>query len=158
MGITLVATRVLFARASAPPANADEPPYFSLTVKTVATGALATMIGVSENVLITPSLAKLLAAELASATAAALTLPFALVATVGYLFSAPPASWGAACAGPVFLPAVAAVGMAIVLTAPLAARLKRFVPATAGQKAFAGLALAATLFTAASSGAISSLW
>ena len=126
-GVIALATRALFAPASLSPTAAG-PAFFLMTLKAIAAGVAGAMTGASQTVLMAPSLTKTLQ-EKGPSTAAALTLPFALAASGGYLFSEAPASCGAACAGAVFLPASAAIPMAAVLIAPLAARLKQFIPA-----------------------------
>ena len=82
-------------------------------------------------------LEKHLAGERAAATASALTLPFALAATLGYFLSPDPESCGPACGGAIFLPALAATGMAAVLTAPLAAKARHFLPQPTANRFFA---------------------
>jgi uncharacterized protein len=126
-----------------------------MTLNAIAAGVAGAMTGASQTVLMAPSLTKTLQEQGAS-TAAALALPFALAASGGFLLSSAPASCGGACAGPVFLPASAAIPMAAVLVAPLAARLRRFLPAQSA-KAFAAALIVATLGVAASNGALSSM-
>ncbi len=153
-GVIALATRALFARASLSPAAAA-PSCFVITLKGIAAGAAGAITGASQTVLMAPALTKTLQ-EKGPGTAAALTLPFALAASGGYLFSESPASCGGACAGPVFLPASAAIPMAAVLIAPLAARLKGSIPAQSA-RAFAAALIVMTLGAAASNSAVSSL-
>jgi uncharacterized protein len=154
-GVIALAMRALFAPALPSPAIAAEPSCFLVTLHAIAAGAVGAMTGASQTVLMAPSLTKTLG-EKGPGTAAALTLPFALAASGGYLFSESPASCGGACAGPVFLPASAAIPMAAVLIAPLAARLKRFIPPLSA-RVFAAALIVMTLGVAISSSALSSL-
>src|SRR5208282_6898362 len=71
-------------------------------------------------------LTKALGSDKAAATASALTLPFALAASCGYLLLPTLDGCGPACAGGIYLPALAAAGMTAVLIAPLAAKLRPF--------------------------------
>jgi uncharacterized protein len=153
-GVLQLATRALFAPASLS-ASAAEPSCFLVTLKAIAAGVVGAITGASQTVLMAPSLTKTLR-ENGPSTAAALTLPFALAASGGYLFSEAPAGCGAACAGPVFLPASAAIPMAAVLIAPLAARLKGFLPPQ-GARVFAAALIVMALGVAISSSALSSL-
>ena len=75
---------------------------FVLTFKAIGAGIAGAMTGENSMVLVAPSLTKTLR-EKGPGTAAALTLPFALAASGGYLFSDASAGCGAACAGSVFL-------------------------------------------------------
>ena len=88
-----------------------------------------------------PLLAKALPSEKAAATASALTFPFALVASAGTVLSPAPAC-GPACAGVIFLPGLAAVGMTAVLIAPLAMRLRPFLPLGTASRLLALLVIA----------------
>ncbi|MGO9484363.1 MAG: TSUP family transporter [Rhodomicrobium sp.] len=139
VGIAILALRLFWtsrgpAREIPPP---DTPPLIAMTLKAVAGSAGAAAIGVSGGLVIAPMLEKHLAAERAAATASALTLPFALAATLGYFLSPSPDSCGPACGGAIFLPALAATGMAAVLTAPLAATARHFLPQPAASRLFA---------------------
>jgi uncharacterized membrane protein YfcA len=155
-GVIALATRALFAPASTSSAVA-EPSCFLMTLKAITAGAAGAITGVSQTVLMAPALTKA-PQDKGPGTAAALTLPFALAASGSYLFSEAPSTCGAACAGHVFLPASAAIPMAVVLIAPLAARLKPFIPARSGARTFAAALIISTLYAAANSGALSSLW
>ena len=113
-----------------------------MTLKAVASSAGAAAVGVSGGLIIASMLEKHLARERAAATASALTFPFALAATLGYFLSPYPESCGPACGGAIFLPALAATGMAAVLTAPLAAKARHFLPQPAASRFFAVFVIA----------------
>ena len=139
VGIAILALR-LFWTSRRPPREIpvpDTPPLIAMTLKAVAGSAGAAAIGVSGGLVVAPILEKHLADERAAATASALTLPFALAATLGYFLSPSPESCGPACGGAIFLPALAATGMAAVLTAPLAAKARQFLPHPTASRLFA---------------------
>ena len=121
--------------------KAGDPPLIAMTLKTVAGGTAAAVIGVSAGLILAPTFAKALPSEKAAATAGALTFPFALAGSAGYLL-APALTCGPACAGAIFLPALAAVGMTAVLIAPLAMRLRPFLPLGTASALLAFLAIA----------------
>jgi hypothetical protein len=77
----------------------------------------------------------------ASGTASALALPMAIGGSIGYLHAAAPAGC-TGCTGYVYLPAVAAIGVATVLTVPLGARLTSVLPTALAQRLFAMLLVA----------------
>ncbi|ADP71003.1 protein of unknown function DUF81 [Rhodomicrobium vannielii ATCC 17100] len=117
------------------------PSLIALTLKTVAGGAFAALTGVSAGLVLARSLAKALPSK-AAATASALTLPFAFTASVGALLVPAPLTCGPACAGVIFLPALAAIGMSAVLIAPLALRLRPFLPSAPASRSLALFAMA----------------
>ncbi len=123
-------------------AAAGDLPLIAMTLQTVASGALAALTGIGAGLFTAPALAKALVPERAAATASALTLPFALAASAGYLLSPAPPSCGPVCAGAIFLPALATSGMAAVLIAPLGLRLRPLLPLPAAGRLFALLAIA----------------
>ena len=122
--------------------KAGDPPLIAMTLKTIAGGALAALTGVSAGLVLAPLLAKALPSEKAAATASALTFPFALVASAGTVLSPAPLACGPACAGVIFLPGLAAVGMTAVLIAPLAMRLRPFLPLGTASRLLALLVIA----------------
>jgi uncharacterized membrane protein YfcA len=139
LAIRLCKTRALRAGPFTPP---HAPPLIAMTLKTVASGAGAALAGLNAALIVAPTLKRALAPDNAEATASAVTLPFALAASAGYLLSPPPSGCGPACAGALFLPALAATGMTALLTAPLAARLSPFLPRPAATRLFAALVIA----------------
>jgi hypothetical protein len=77
-------------------------------------------------------------------TASALALPMAIAGAAGYLLAPQPAGC-AACTGYVHFPAVATVGVATVLAAPLGAQLTAVLPARRLRQLFAVLLIAGTI-------------
>jgi uncharacterized membrane protein YfcA len=118
------------------------PSLIALTLKTVVGGAFAALTGVSAGLVLARSLARALPSAQAAATASALTLPFAFTASVGALLAPAPLTCGPACAGALFLPALAAIGMSAVLIAPLALRLRPFLPSAPASRLMAIFAIA----------------
>ncbi|MBT3072145.1 sulfite exporter TauE/SafE family protein [Rhodomicrobium sp. Az07] len=118
------------------------PSLIALTLKTVVGGAFAALTGVSAGLVLARSLARALPSAKATATASALTLPFAFTASVGALLVPAPLTCGPACAGVLFLPALAAIGMSAVLIAPLALRLRPFLPSAPASRLMAVFAMA----------------
>jgi|GEM_PF-183444 len=118
------------------------PSLIAPTLKTVVGGAFAALIGVSAGLVLARSLARDLPSAQAAATASALTLPFAFTASVGALLAPAPLTCGPACAGVLFLPALAAIGMSAVLIAPLALRLRPFLPSAPASRLLAVFAIA----------------
>ncbi|ADP70341.1 protein of unknown function DUF81 [Rhodomicrobium vannielii ATCC 17100] len=118
------------------------PSLIALTLKTVAGGAFAALTGVSAGLVLAPALARALPSAKATATASALTLPFAFTASVGALLVPAPLTCGPACAGVLFLPALAAIGMSAVLIAPLALRLRPFLLSGPASRLMAVFAMA----------------
>jgi uncharacterized membrane protein YfcA len=82
-------------------------------------------------------------------TAAALGLPLAAAGLTGYLMAGHPAQCAAGCIGYVFLPAVLAISLAAIATAPLGASLAHHLPARLLKRVFAGLLLAVSADLAA---------
>jgi uncharacterized membrane protein YfcA len=139
MGIAILALRLFWKqeRPAREIPETDNPPLIAMTLKAVAISAGAAAIGVSGGLVIASMLERNLDRERATATANALTLPFALAASLGYFLSPAPEGCGPACGGAIFLPALAATGMAAVLTAPLAAWARQFLPQPAARRLFA---------------------
>jgi uncharacterized membrane protein YfcA len=134
------------------------PRLVSLSLITVAGSAGATLIGISGSLFCASPLARTLNPERAAATASALTLSFALAASGGYLLSPAPSGCGSACAGSIFLPALASIGMAAVLTAPLAMRLRPLLSLRAMRRMFALLVIVSAVVFGVPSPTLSSLW
>jgi uncharacterized membrane protein YfcA len=129
-------------------------PPVATTLKAIAAGAAAAIAGVSAGLVLAPLLNKALPQEKAETTASALTLPFALAASAGYWLSPAPGSCGAACAGAIFLPALAAAGMAAVIAAPLGAMLKPFLPQRAARRLFASAIIAGAILSGPSANTV----
>jgi uncharacterized membrane protein YfcA len=155
-GIVFLSLR-LWRDPQSAPAAAEGPaalPPVVTTLKAVAAGAAAAIAGLSAGLVLAPLLHKALPPEKAEATASALTLPFALAATAGYWLSPGPGSCGGACAGPIFLPALAATGMAAVISAPLGALVKPFLPQRAARRLLAAAIIACAILCAPSANAV----
>jgi uncharacterized membrane protein YfcA len=119
----------------------QDPELVRMTLHTVAEGAAAALLG-----MVVPmgfAFARSRANPTAIATASALGLPLSLAATAGYFLGHTPAACGRACAGYVFVPGAAAIGMGMVLTAPIGGKLARFLPKVWLRKLFAVVLFAA---------------
>jgi uncharacterized protein len=123
----------------------DEPPLVATTVKTIAAGSVAALLGLGASFFCAPTLTRFLPMMRAGGTAAALSLPLALAGIGGYLLAKTPDICSQNCTGYVFLPAVAAIGMTSVLTAPIGAKLTHFFPLHALRIGFAILLIGVTL-------------
>jgi uncharacterized membrane protein YfcA len=110
----------------------------ALIVKSIGGGTLASLLGFGVAFFAVPVLSRLIPVPRAIGTASALALPMAIGGTIGYLHAAAPADCPA-CTGYVYLPAVAAIAVATVLTVPLGARLTSVLPIAALQRLFAVL-------------------
>jgi uncharacterized protein len=107
----------------------------------VAIGLLSALAGVGGGLLSVPLLARHIPLRRAIGTAAALGLPLAVAGLSGFLLSGHPAKCTAGCLGYVFLPAVLAISLAAVTTAPLGASLSHHLPAVLLKRSFAALLL-----------------
>ena len=103
------------------------PCFPCMMLKGVGGGALAALMGFGGAFFAVPLLARMLPMPRAIATAGALALPVALAGTAGYLIADAPAGC-ASCTGYVFLPAVAALGISAVLSAPIGVRAAHGLP------------------------------
>jgi uncharacterized protein len=133
------------AGASAGPLTAVTPPSFvAMSVKGALGGALSTALGTGVAYFAVPMLARFTPLARAIGTASALALPMAVAGAAGYLLAPQPPGC-AACTGYVHLPAVAAVGVATVLAAPVGAQLTAILPARRLRQLFALLLIAGTV-------------
>ena len=107
----------------------------------VAIGLLSALAGVGGGLLSVPLLARAIPLRRAIGTAAALGLPLAVAGLSGFLLSGHAAKCSAGCLGYVFLPAVLAISLAAVTTAPLGASLSHHLPAALLKRSFAALLL-----------------
>lgn len=140
VGFALVSAWRL-VRGKAPPPLAPDAAGMNLPaliVKSIGGGTLASLLGFGVAFFAVPVLSRLIPVPRAIGTASALALPMAIGGTIGYLHAAAPADCSG-CTGYVYLPAVAAIGVATVLTVPLGARLTSVLPITALQRLFAVL-------------------
>ena len=118
-------------------AELQEPPgAFALSLKGLGVGALSAVLGIGGGALVTPLLSRHLPMARAIGTSAVVGLPLAAAAVFGYVLVEPPAGCPQGCAGYVFLPAVGAVGVAAVLTAPWGARAAHVLPVPALRRIF----------------------
>jgi uncharacterized membrane protein YfcA len=144
IGLALLAARRL---ASRPPAgggadrNCALPGIATLCRQALAIGLVSSLAGVGGGLLSVPLLARYLPLTRAIGTAAALGLPLAVAGLAGYLLAGHGAQCAAGCVGYVFVPAVPAVSLAAIATAPLGARLAHRLPVAALKRAFAVLLL-----------------
>ena len=110
------------------------PRLVPLTVRGIFGGALSSLLGIGAALVAVPYLERFVGLPRAIGTAAALALPMAMAGTAAYLV-APPSCAG--CLGYVYPPAVAAIGIAAVLTAPIGVWLAHAIPVGALKKIFA---------------------
>jgi uncharacterized membrane protein YfcA len=113
----------------------------TLRPHSVAVGLLSALAGVGGGLLSVPLLARYIPMRRAIGTAAVLGLPLAVAGLSGYLLAGHPARCVAGCLGHVFLPAVLAISLAAVTTAPLGASLAHHLPAPLLKRSFAALLL-----------------
>jgi uncharacterized protein len=111
--------------------------WLGITLRGILGGALASMLGMGVAFFAVPLLQRFMALPKAIGTATALALPMALAGTTGHLFAATPEACVGQCAGYVFLPGVAAIGISAVLAAPLGAWAAHRLPTNALKKLFA---------------------
>ena len=116
------------AAATRAPSSSKQPGLIRITVTGLIGGAFSSLLGVGVAFFSVPMLARFVPVQRAIGTAAALCLPMAIAGVIGYLLSKTPAEcrWG--CAGYIYLPAVAAIGISAVLAAPMGARLTHVLP------------------------------
>jgi uncharacterized protein len=129
------ALMIMGARRSAT-SVAPLPGVISLSAKGLGVGALSSLLGVAGGALVTPILSRHVALPRAIGTAAAIGLPLATASAFAYALADPPSGCPQGCAGYVFLPAVGAVGVAAVLTAPWGARAAHLLPVAALKRIF----------------------
>lgn len=120
-----------------------QPGLITITLKGVLGGALSSGLGLGAGFFAVPLLARFVTLPKAIGTAAVLALPMAVVGTLSYLLAATPRGCDGRCAGYVFLPAVAAIGISTVLAAPVGAWAARVVPAPVVRRGFALLLICA---------------
>ncbi|MFN5881873.1 MAG: sulfite exporter TauE/SafE family protein [Burkholderiales bacterium] len=110
-------------------------------------GALAAVLGAGGGFLTVPFLVKRsVPMQQAVATSAACGFPIALAGAVGYVVSGWSVSLPAGTLGYIYLPALAAISLASVLTAPLGARVAHALPTQTLKQVFAALLLALAIY------------
>jgi uncharacterized membrane protein YfcA len=143
IGFALLAVRRLLALPAGPDEAASRaaalPAAAPLLRHSLAIGLLSALAGVGGGLLSVPLLAHYLPIQRAIGTAAALALPLAAAGLAGYALAGRPAQCEAGCIGYVFMPAVLAISLAAIATAPLGARLAHRLPAALLRRAFAAL-------------------
>lgn len=140
IGFALVAARRLLTQPSTAVREGRTgmlPPTATLRRSGLAIGLLSSLAGVGGGLLSVPLLAHYLPLTRAIGTAALLGLPLGLAGLVGYLLAGHAAQCASGCVGYVFVPAVPAVSMAAIATAPLGASLAHRLPVVALKRAFA---------------------
>lgn len=146
-GFALISAWRLLVRAAPSAAPLAELTPLSLAVMSVKGGlggALSTALGTGVAFFAIPVLSRFTPLARAIGTASALALPMAVAGAAGYLL-APQPSGCTACTGYVHLPAVAAVGVATVLAAPVGAQLTEILPARRLRQLFALLLIGGTV-------------
>jgi uncharacterized protein len=144
IGFSLLAAQRLLAPAATDTETA--PPVVrhglaTLRAHSVAIGLVSGLAGVGGGLLSVPLLARYLPMRRAIGTAAALGLPLAAAGLTGYLVAGRPAQCSSGCVGTVFVPAVLAVSLAAIATAPLGASLAHHLPVRLLKRSFAALLL-----------------
>jgi uncharacterized protein len=116
----------------------------AMSVKGALGGALSTALGTGVAFFAVPVLSRFAPLAHAIGTASALALPMAVAGAAGYLLAPQPPGC-MTCTGYVHLPAVAAIGVAAVLAAPVGAQLTAMLPARRLRQLFALLLIAGTV-------------
>jgi Sulfite exporter TauE/SafE len=144
VGFSLVsAWRLLVQQHPSAAALVDLTPgqLVGMSVKGLLGGALSTALGIGVAFFAVPMLSRFVVMGRAIGTASMLALPMAMAGAAGYLFA--PAPEGCeSCTGYVHLPAVAAVGVASVIGAPLGAQLSSILSTARLRQIFAVLLIA----------------
>ena len=135
------AVRMIRGARRATTAAAPLPGAVVLSFKGMCIGALSSMLGIAGAALVVAVLSRHVEMTRAIGTAAATGLPLAVASVIGYALASPPTGCSQGCVGYVFLPAVGAVGVAAVLTAPWGARAAHALPVAALKRAFGCLLL-----------------
>jgi uncharacterized membrane protein YfcA len=137
----------LMQRRNARPASdarrQTKPGLVRMTTTGVLGGAFASLLGLGVAFFAVPIMTRFIAVPRAIGTAAALCIPMALAGVAGYLLGGTPNECREACAGHIYLPAVAAIGITAVLTAPMGARLTHVLPVIFMRRLFALFLVAA---------------
>ena len=138
----LAAMRLLAPDGRKPKASRSAPqPVARLGPRSVAIGVVSGLAGVGGGLLSVPLLARYIPMRRAIGTAAALGLPLAAAGLTGYLVAGRAAQCVAGCLGCVFIPAVPAISVAAIITAPLGASLAHRLPVRCLERVFASLLL-----------------
>ncbi len=125
------------------PAAAGHSGPFKMAVAGLIGGAFSAMLGLGVAFFSVPMLSRFTSVQRAIGTAAALGLPMAIAGAIGYLLAPTPAECRSGCAGFIYLPAVAAIGISAVLAAPIGARLTQILPIVVLRRLFGVFLIAA---------------
>jgi uncharacterized membrane protein YfcA len=136
------AARLLRQNEAAAPAKPERAgKAAALALKVMGGSALACLLGLGGGFFSVPLLSRFLPMKTAIGTSSLLGLPLAAAGVAGYLLGPKPAGCETACAGAIFVPALAGIGVLSVLTAPLGANLAHLLPVPLLKRVFAGLLL-----------------
>ncbi len=139
----LVAWRITRKHHNTVQVHRPLPGSLVLSSKGLGIGGLAGLAGFGG--LTAPLLSSYMPMRKAIGTAAAITLPITIPATLVYALLDAPAECGRNCVGFVYIPAVGAVGLTAVLAAPLGAWLSHMVPVVALRRTLAVLFICVAL-------------
>ena len=120
-----------------------QPGLIRITTTGLFGGALASLLGIGGAFISVPLMTRFVAVPRTIGKAATLSIPMALAGVAGSLLGGTPDECREACAGHIYLPAVAAIGITAVLTAPLGARLTHVLPVNLMRRLFALFLIAA---------------
>jgi uncharacterized membrane protein YfcA len=109
----------------------------NLSAKGLAVGGLVGIVG--GGGLSVPLLLRYMPVRTAIGTAAAISVPIAVIAVLSYAFAASPAGCPSGCLGFVYLPAVCAAGVAAVMMAPVGSFLAHAMPIVTLKRVFAAV-------------------
>jgi uncharacterized membrane protein YfcA len=109
----------------------------NLSAKGLAVGGLVGIVG--GGGLSVPLLLRYMPVRTAIGTAAALSVPIAVIAVLSYAFAASPAGCPSGCLGFIYLPAVCAAGVAAVMMAPVGSFLAHAMPIVTLKRVFAAV-------------------
>lgn len=91
------------------------------SAKGAAGGGIAAVLGIGGAFFILPMLLRFIPLHRAIGTTSALAIPLSLAGSAGYVLADAPSGCQQGCVGYIFFPAVAAIGICAVLSAPLGA-------------------------------------
>lgn len=101
-------------------------------------GIASALLGIGVGIYAVPLMARYISIQRAVGTAATLAVPMALAGVSGYVFGGASQQCGPHCIGYIYLPAVAAIGISAVLSAPVGAWLTHRLPVLTLRRIFGG--------------------